>query len=144
MRHNTAAESFYFIFYLLPLTRYKAKRVTTHCCLEGVGQFEPRFQRKGVVPREYFLVSRKQGTFYYRQCTLHHATCSRFDTIPAWDRQTDGIAIASTALTMRALRRAVKTLDGVRQGVCVDAITGVTRRIQIQIYSRKLLKSSYR
>ena len=40
---------------------------------------------------------------------LHRATCRRFDTIPAsdgrTDRQTDGIAIASTAL---AKRRAVK------------------------------------
>jgi len=38
--------------------------------------------------------------------------CSRFDTIPECDRradgQTDGIAIASTALAMPALRRAVK------------------------------------
>ena len=37
---------------------------------------------------------------------------SRFDTIPACDRQTDKqtdrIAVASTALAMRALRRAVK------------------------------------
>ena len=36
--------------------------------------------------------------------------CSRFDTIPACDRQTDrrtdGVAVASTALAMRALRRA--------------------------------------
>jgi len=42
--------------------------------------------------------------------------CRRFDTIPACDRQTDGqtdgqthgVAVASTALAMRALRRAVK------------------------------------
>jgi len=33
--------------YLLPLTRYKAKRVKIHCFMEGVGQFEPRFQGKG-------------------------------------------------------------------------------------------------
>ena len=38
---------------LLPLRRYKAKRVKTHCSLEG-GQFEPRFQGEGVVPGEYF------------------------------------------------------------------------------------------
>jgi len=47
--------------------------------------------------------------------------CSRFDIIPAYDRQTDrrtyggtdktdGIAIDSTALAMRALRHALKTL----------------------------------
>jgi len=43
----------------------------------------------------------------------------RFDTIPACDRQTDGqtdgrtdggIAVASTALAMRTLRRAAKIL----------------------------------
>jgi len=53
------------------------------------------------------------------QCKLYRATCSRFDTIPACDRQTDGQtdgrtdenAIASTALAMRALRRAVKSGD---------------------------------
>jgi len=50
-------------FYLLPLTRYRAKRVKTHCFLEGVGQFEPRFQGEGVVPPEYFLVSRKLEHF---------------------------------------------------------------------------------
>jgi len=43
--------------------------------------------------------------------------CRRFDTTPVCDRrtdgqsnaQTDGIAVVSTALAMRALRRAVKT-----------------------------------
>jgi len=47
-------------------------------------------------------------------CTVLRAR--RFDTIPACDRrtdrqtdrQTDGIVVASTALAMRALRRAVK------------------------------------
>ena len=43
---------------------------------------------------------------------MHRATCSRFETIPACDRQTDGqqtdgIAVASTALAMPAVRRAV-------------------------------------
>jgi len=37
--------------------------------------------------------------------------CSRFDTKPACDRRTDGIAVASTALAMRALRGAVKTIE---------------------------------
>jgi len=46
-----------FFFYLLPLTRYKAKRVKTHCFLEGVGQFEPRFRGRGR-PSGIFLVSR--------------------------------------------------------------------------------------
>ena len=43
-----------------------------------------------------------------KQCKLHRATCRRFDTIPACDGrtdgQTDGIAVASTAL---AKQRAV-------------------------------------
>jgi len=50
--------------------------------------------------------------FYKTRHILHRATCRRFDAIPACDRRTDGqtdiIAIASTALAMRALRRAVK------------------------------------
>ena len=35
------------LFLSLTLTRYKAKRVKTHCFLEWVGQFQPRFQGKG-------------------------------------------------------------------------------------------------
>jgi len=97
---------------MLPFRRYKAKRVKTRCYQEGVGQFERRFQGKGVVPGEYFLVSTKLDTF----CYLHRGTCRRFDTIPACDRQTDGqtdrqtdgIAVASTARAMRALRHAEK------------------------------------
>ena len=37
----------------------------TRCFQEGVGQFEPRFQGKGVAPREYSLVLRKLDTFCY-------------------------------------------------------------------------------
>jgi len=74
-----------------------------------VGQFEPRFQGEEVVPREYFWFL-ENDTFCYRKCKLHRATCRRFDTIPACDGRTeDGIAVASTALAMRALRRAAKT-----------------------------------
>jgi len=60
------------------------------------------------------LVFRKLDTFcYLDSCKLHRATCSRFDRILALcdrqtDRQTDGIAVASTAFAMRVLRRAVK------------------------------------
>ena len=39
----------------LPLRRYKAKRVKTHCLLEGVGQLQPRFQGEGVVPGKFLL-----------------------------------------------------------------------------------------
>ena len=80
--------------------------------LEGWVSLSQDFRGKGR-PWEYFLVSRKLDTFCYRTVQkLHRATCSRFDTIPACDRRTDrrtdGIAIANTALAMRALRRAVK------------------------------------
>ena len=64
----------------------------------------------------FFLVSTKLDTFCYpTSCKLHRAACCRFDTIPACDRrtdgQTDGIAVASTAL---AKRRAVKKTDRVQ------------------------------
>jgi len=60
------------------------------------------------VPGEYFLVSTKLDTF----CTMLRAvvlTQYRRATDGRTDRQTDGIAVASTALAMRALRQAVKT-----------------------------------
>jgi len=65
---------------------------------EGVGQFEPRFQKEGAVPGQYF-------------CTVLHAvvlTQYRRVTDRRTDGQTDGIAVASTALGMRALRRALR------------------------------------
>jgi len=40
---------------------------------------------------EYFLVSTKLDTFCYLTVqTAACYTCRRFDTIPAYDRQTDG------------------------------------------------------
>ena len=90
------------------MRRYKAKRVKTRSLQEWVGHFEPKFQGEGVVPGEYFLVSTKLDTFSIQRCKLHRATCRRFDTIPACDGQTDGqtdgIAVANTALAMQALR----------------------------------------
>ena len=62
---------------------------------------EPRFQGDGVITGEYFLVSTKLDTFCY--LTVQTAPCY------VTDRRTDGIAVAGTALAMRALRRAVKT-----------------------------------
>ena len=50
----------------------------------------------------------KTTHFAIKRCKLHRATFRHFDTIPACDgqtdRQTDGIAVANTALAMRALR----------------------------------------
>ena len=88
--------------------------------LSGVGShFEPKFQGEGVVPVEYFLVSTTLDTFCY--ATVQTAPCyvpSFWHNTGVWqtdrrkdrqtDRQTDGrtdgIAIANTALAMRALR----------------------------------------
>ena len=86
---------------------YKAKRVKTRRLQEWVGHFEPKFQGKGVIPGEYFLVSTKLDTFCYP--VLQTAPCyvpSFWHNTGVWrtDRQTDGIAVANTALAMRALR----------------------------------------
>jgi len=92
------------------LRRYKAKRVKTRWYQERVGHLEPRFQREEVVPGEYFF-----GFYKSRQtanCTVLRAvvlTQYRRVTDGRTDGQTDGIAVASTALPMRALRRAVIT-----------------------------------
>jgi len=72
---------------------------------KGVGQFERKFQGKGSSMGNIFLGFYKIRHLAIRQSKLHRATCRRFDTIPACDGQTDGIAVASTAL---AKRRAVK------------------------------------
>ena len=61
------------LFYLLPLKRYKAKRVKPHCFQEGMGQFEAKFQGDGVVPGDIFLVSTKLDTFCY--LTVQSALC---------------------------------------------------------------------
>jgi len=94
------------LFCILPLTRYKAKRVKTHWFLERVGQFQPRFQGEGVVPREYSLISRRLDTFCYLKCKLHRATCSRVDTIPMTaDGQTVGHTVGQTVGIAIAVQR---------------------------------------
>jgi len=42
---------------------YKAKHVNTHCFLEGVGQFEPRFQGKGSSLGDHFWFLENQTHF---------------------------------------------------------------------------------
>jgi len=96
------------------LRRYKAKRVKTRSLQEWVGHFEPKFQGEGVVPGEYFF-----GFYQTRHILLSNsANCTvlravvltqyRRVTDRRTDRQTggqtDGIAVANTALAMRALR----------------------------------------
>ena len=61
------------LFCLLRLRRYKAKCVKTRSLQEWVGHFEPKFQREGVVPGEYVLVSTKLDTFGYP--TVQTAPC---------------------------------------------------------------------
>jgi len=95
-----------FFRWVLPLRCYKAKRVKTRCYQEGVGHFEPRFQGEGVVPGECFLVSDSANCTVLRAIVL---TQYWRVTDRRTDGQTDGIAVASTALAMRALQRAVKT-----------------------------------
>jgi len=104
------------LFYLLRLRRYKAKPLKTRCSQEGVGQFEPRFQGKGVISGEYFF-----GFYKTRHILLSDsANCTVLRAVVLTqyrrvaDGQTDGIAIASTAIAMRALRRAVKTQKKIR------------------------------
>jgi len=106
-------------FYLLRLRRYKAKCVKT-CGLEkGIGHLEvgAKISGEGVVPGEYFfrfyktrhiLLSDSANCTVLRAVVLtqyRHVTDGRTDG--ETNRQTDGIAVASTAFAMRALRRAV-------------------------------------
>jgi len=73
-----------------------------------VGHLEPKFQGRGR-PWGIFFGFCKTRHILLSHSANHRATCRRFDTIPACDGQRDGIAVASTALAMRALRHAVKT-----------------------------------
>ena len=62
-------------------------------------------------PWGLFFAFYKTRHILLSKCKLHRATCGRFDTIPACDGRTDGqtdglmdgIAVANTALAMRAL-----------------------------------------
>jgi len=100
-------------FYLLRLSRYKAKCIKTRFLQEGVGHLEPRFQGEGVVRGEYFFSFYKTRhilLYDSANCTVLRAVVlTQYRRVS--DRRTDGrtdrhgIAIASTAL---AKRRAVK------------------------------------
>jgi len=81
---------------------YKAKGVKTRCYQEGVGQFERIFQGEGVIPGEYFLVLLSDSANY---TVLRAVVFTQYRRVT--DGQTDGIAVASTAL---AKRRSVKKL----------------------------------
>ena len=96
------------------MRRCKAKGVKTRCYHEGVGQFDRRFQREKVVPGEYYFGFYKTRYILLSDsanCTVRAVVLTQYRRVTdgQTDRQTDGIAIASTVLAMRALRRAVKT-----------------------------------
>jgi len=87
MRYNVAADSFY-------IMKLCSRLFVLHC------HFEPKFQREGVVPGEYFF-----GFYKTRYILLsngankvHRATRRRFDTIPACDGQTHGRTDGQTEL----------------------------------------------
>jgi len=79
------------LFLSLTADALQGKTCQNSLLFGGVGKFEPRFQGEGVVPVEYFLVSGKLDTFCYLtvQTAPCYVQCSRFDTIPVCDRQTD-------------------------------------------------------
>ena len=91
------------------MRRYKAKRVKTRSLQECVGHFEPKFQGEGVVPGGVFF-----GIYKTRHILLSNgANCTVLRAVVltqyrrVTDGQTDGrngIAVANTALAMRALR----------------------------------------
>jgi len=88
----------------------KTKRVKTRCYQEALGQFEPRFQRKGSSLGNIFGFYK---TRHILLCDSANCTVLRAVVLTQYrrvtDGQTDGIAVASTALAMRVLRRAVKS-----------------------------------
>jgi len=88
-----------FFFYLLPLRRYKAKRVKTRSLQEWVGHFEPKFQGEGVVPGNSFFGFYKTRRILLSNganCTVLRAVVlTQYRRVTDWrtDRRTDGIAV---------------------------------------------------
>jgi len=113
-----------FLFYRLRLRRYKAKHVKTRCLQEWVGHFGAKISGGrgrpwgisffGFYRTRHILLSNSANCIVLRAVVLTQywrVTDRRTDGQA--DRRTDGrtggIAVANTALAMRALRRAVKT-----------------------------------
>jgi len=89
----------------LTVQALQGKTCQNSLLLKRAGQFELRFQGKGSSLGEYFFVSTKLDTFWYMivqnapcyvQSFWHNTGVSQTDG--RTDRQTDGNAIASTAL----------------------------------------------
>jgi len=107
------------IFLSLTAEALQGKCVKTRCLQDGVGHLEPRFQGGrgrpwgilfGFYKTRHILLSDSVNSTVLRAVVLTQYRCvTDGRTDGQTDRQTDGIAIPSTALSMRALRRAVKT-----------------------------------
>ena len=105
-----------FFFYLLRLRRYKAKCVKTRCLQEGGWSLGAKISGGrgrlwgiflGVYKTRHILLSNSAN------CTgLLAVVLTQYRRVTdGWtDGQTDGIAIASTALAMRALLLAMRAL----------------------------------
>jgi len=61
------------LFLSLTVDALQGKTCQNSLLFGGVGQFEPRYEGEGVVPREYFLVCTKLDTLCY--LTLQTAPC---------------------------------------------------------------------
>jgi len=73
------------------LRHYKAKRVKTRYYQEGVRSVWTKISGgRGHPWGTFFWFLQNYTYFAIWQCKLHRATCSRFDTILACGRQTDG------------------------------------------------------
>ena len=101
------------LFLSLTVEALQGKYVKTRC-LQGGRSLGAKISGKVVVPVEYFFGFYKTRHILLSNganCTVLRAvvlTQCRRVTDGRTNRQTDGIAIASTALAMRALRGAVK------------------------------------
>ena len=99
------------LFLSLAVEALQGKKVSRLAAIRGVGQFEPRFQGKGSSLGSIFSLYKTRHILLSdgANCTVLRAVVlTQYRTDGRTDRQTDGIAVSSTALAMRVLRRAVK------------------------------------
>ena len=112
--------------------------------MNGEVSLNQDFRRKlRVIPGEYFFGFYKTRHVLLpdsANCTVLRAvvlTQYRRVTDGQTDRRTDGIAVASTALAMRALRRAVKTRVNLTH-------SGIIHSFDCRVYENNLLLLSDR
>ena len=84
---------------------YKAKRVKTRSLQEWVGHFEPKFQGGRGRPWGIFFGFYKTRHILLSCTVLRAAVLTQYRRVTDGQtyRQTDGIAVANTALALRAL-----------------------------------------